>query len=74
MDFFKPLKRQFVPRRKSTATLALPADGEEAPQSAAADAVVTEMQGDDGWMQWQDSVQVQEYLDECLRTVPGRLE
>lgn len=73
MDVFKPPKRTFVPRKTEPATLTVPADPDE-PGPSGPDSEVVELQGDDGWMQWQDSVFVQEYSDEALQTVPGSLK
>ena len=73
MDVYKPIKRQFVPRNKTTATLALPADEKEAAPTEV-DAEVVELQGDDGWQQWQDSVFVDEFTNEAAKTIPGELK
>ncbi len=73
MDVFKPPKRAYVPRKKAPATLAV-SDNPEDPAPTQPDAEVVEMQGEDGWLQWQDSVFVQEYSDEALQTVPGTLK
>ncbi len=73
MDDFKPPKRAYVPRKESHATLAGP-DKPEDPAPTRPATEVVEMQGEDGWLQWQDSVFVQEYSDEALQTVPGTLK
>lgn len=73
MDVYKPIKRVFVPRAKKEATLALPADDNALPPTQV-DAEVTELQGDDGWQQWQDSVMVEEFTNDALQTLPGELK
>lgn len=73
MDVFKPIKRTFVPRSKAPATLALPANENEPPPDAP-DVEVTEMQGEDGWQEWQDSVMVDEFTNDALQTIPGELK
>lgn len=73
MDVYKPIKRQFVPRKKTVATLALPEEGKPV-EPGSVDAEVVELQGDDGWQQWQDSVFVDEFTNEATQTVPGEIK
>jgi len=73
MKVFKPISRQFTPRVAADATLSLPANENEA-QPTEVDTHVVEMYDDDGWKEWQDSVFVDEFTNEAIQTVPGKLE
>lgn len=73
MKVFKPISRKFAPRVATDATLSLPADEDES-IPAKVDVAVVEMYDEDGWKEWQDSVFVNEFTDEALDTVPGKLK
>ena len=73
MKVFKAINRQFTPRVSVDATISLPANENEAPPTKV-DAEVVEMYEDDGWKAWQDSVFVDEFTNDAMQTVPGKLE
>lgn len=73
MKVFKPLQRQYVPRKAADATLTIP-QNEHEKTSLKADTKVVEMYEDDGWKEWQDSVVVYEFTNESIETIPGKLE
>jgi len=73
MKVFNPIKRQFAPRVSVDATISLPANEHEATPTKV-DTEVVEMYEDDGWKEWQDSVFVEEFTNDAIQTVPGKLE